>query len=103
MALRRLGRPADTERFLPYAKAADELAAGEVACLPADAPRAALVEAAVVGTVVFEAVLAALRMLAQEHHSANRFGSASGRAVLPAGARVSRPPDGPGSPHASRR
>lgn len=30
-------------------------------------------EAVVVGTVVFEAALVALRRLAQEHHSARRF------------------------------
>ncbi len=74
VALRRLGRPADATAFVPYAKAADELAARELSCLPADAARADLVEGAVVGTVVFEAALVALRKLAQEHHSANRFG-----------------------------
>ncbi len=74
VALRRLGRPVDTEAFVPYAKAADELAARELAAMPAHAARADLVEGAVVGTVVFEAALVALRKLAQEHHSATRFG-----------------------------
>jgi DNA-binding transcriptional MerR regulator len=73
VALRRLGRDTDTKAFLPYARAADELAARELARMPADAPRSDMVEGAVVGTVVFEAVLASLRKLAQEHHSAQRF------------------------------
>lgn len=103
VALRRLGRSVGTEAFLPYAKAADELAAGELARMPAGAPRAALVEGAVVGTVVFETVLVALRKLAQEHHSAIRFGSAGGRAAPPADAPVPGPPAGPGSPPASLR
>ena len=74
VALRRLDRDADAKVFAPYAKAAEELAAQELASMPADAPRADLVESAVVGTVVFEAALVALRKLAQEHHSAVRFG-----------------------------
>ncbi len=73
VALRRLGRDADTKAFMPYAKAAEELASQELAAAPADAPRADLVEGAVVGTVVFEAALVSLRKLAQEHHSAIRF------------------------------
>ncbi len=73
VALRRLGRDVDTKAFLPYAKAAHDLAARELSAMPAGAPRADLVEAAVVGTVVFEAALVALRKLAQEHHSALRF------------------------------
>ncbi len=74
VALRRLGREADAKAFLPYAKAAEKLAARELASMPDDAPRAELVERAVVGTVVFEAALVALRKLAEEHHSALRFG-----------------------------
>lgn len=35
--------------------------------------RIAAIESLVVGTVVFEAVLVALRRLAQEHHSARRL------------------------------
>ncbi len=75
VALRRLGRDDDASVFLPYAQLADDLAARELASLPGDeeAPRAQLVERAVVGTVVFEAALVALRKLAQEHHSAVRF------------------------------
>jgi len=40
--------------------------------------RAEMVEYLVAGTVIFEAVLAALRRMAQEHHSAERFGPAAG-------------------------
>ncbi len=76
VALRRLGRDVDTSVFEPYAQLADQLAARELGSLPPDeqATRAELVERAVVGTVVFEAALVALRKLAQEHHSALRFG-----------------------------
>jgi DNA-binding transcriptional MerR regulator len=71
--LRRLGRDADARVFEPYARAADELAAREVATVSPTGSRQEAVEAAVVGTVVFEAALVALRRLAQEHHSARRF------------------------------
>ena len=73
VALWRLGRDVGTEVFRPYAKAADELAAFELASVPTGAPRAETVERVVVGTVVFEAALAALRRLAQAHHAAIRF------------------------------
>jgi len=95
VALRRLGQDVGPEVFEPYAKAADELAARELASMPVDAPRAELVERAVVGTVVFEAALRALRMLAEEHHSARRFDEAARRRRA-AGARGrSRPPARP--------
>ena len=73
VALRRLGRDVGPEVFEPYAKVAESLAAGELAHLDGhEGSRADLVEAVVVGTVVFEAALVALRRLAQEHHSALR-------------------------------
>jgi DNA-binding transcriptional MerR regulator len=86
-ALRTLGWRVDADVFERYAALADELAAWELAQTPEDSPRSRMVEAVVVGTVVFEAALVALRRLAQEHHSAVRFpipaepdcGSASGR------------------------
>jgi DNA-binding transcriptional MerR regulator len=71
--LRRLGRDADATVFQPLAQVADGLAAREVESLDPTGSRAEAVEAAVVGTVVFEAALVALRRLAQEHHSATRF------------------------------
>ena len=79
MALRRLGWDVGADVFRPYAELADQLAGFEVATLPTDAPRAELVERAVVGTVVFGSALDALRMLAQTHHSASRFGRQRGR------------------------
>ncbi|MGH9125433.1 MAG: hypothetical protein ACRDZ8_12015 [Acidimicrobiales bacterium] len=42
--------------------------------LPSGDDRDRTVEEAVVGTVVFEAALTALRRLAEAHHSALRFG-----------------------------
>jgi DNA-binding transcriptional MerR regulator len=72
--LRRMGRDADAGVFEPYARVADELADREVATVSPTGSRAEAVEGAVVGTVVFEAALVALRRLAQEHHSALRFG-----------------------------
>lgn len=72
VALRRLGRGGDPDAFTPYADAVEHLAADEVASIPQGA-RAEAVERVVVGTVVFEAALVALRRLAQEHHSRSRF------------------------------
>ncbi len=76
-SLRQLGWNVGAEVFSPYARAADELAAWELAHTPLPEPRSRTVEAVVVGTVVFEAVLVALRRLAEEHHSAARFGGAN--------------------------
>ena len=73
--LRRLGWPnADTQLFERYARAADRLASREVErTTPAGATRAEMLERVVVGTVVFDGVLSALRRLAQEHRSAVRL------------------------------
>jgi DNA-binding transcriptional MerR regulator len=77
--LRRLDWPnADARLFTRYAKAADRLAAFEVqGTTPTGATRGETMERAVIGTVVFEAVLEALRRLAQERHSAARFRSST--------------------------
>jgi len=74
VTLRRLGQEATTGLFEPYADIVDELAVWELGILPAQGSRSAIIEGAIVGTVVFEAALAALRRLAHEHHSAERFG-----------------------------
>ena len=71
-ALRRLGRDYPAQVFQPYAEVAGDLAAWELQTVPSGS-RAEAVEGAVVGTVVFEAALVALRRLAQAHHSALRF------------------------------
>jgi DNA-binding transcriptional MerR regulator len=73
VSLRSLGQDATTELFAPYADLADELASWELDFIPAQGSRSAIVEAAVVGTIVFEAVLTSLRRLAHEHHSERRF------------------------------
>ena len=75
VALRRLGRDVGPEVFAPYLRHADEIATRELETIPAAGTRAEAVEAVVVGTVVFEHALMALRRLAQEHHSAVRFGA----------------------------
>lgn len=55
------------------ARVADEVATWEVGTVPPEGATAEAVEAVVVGTVIFEAVLVGLRRLAHEHHSAQRF------------------------------
>jgi DNA-binding transcriptional MerR regulator len=74
VALRQLGWRCETDIFTPYARLADRLAERELDIIPTDAPRDRTVEAVVVGTVVFETALVALRRLAQAHHSARRLG-----------------------------
>jgi DNA-binding transcriptional MerR regulator len=73
-ALRRLGRDVDPHVFDGYAQAADTLAAREIDSIDADAPRDQLVESMVIGTVIYETALVALRRLAQANHSARRLG-----------------------------
>jgi DNA-binding transcriptional MerR regulator len=74
VSLRRLGRDCGPEVFDLYAHHANQLAIREIASLPAEGDRDRTVEEAVIGTVVFEAALTALRRLAEAHHSAIRFG-----------------------------
>jgi DNA-binding transcriptional MerR regulator len=69
VALRRLGRDYGTEIFGPYADVADRMAAWEVRTIPATDEPGVAVERMVVGTVIFERILNALRRMAQEHHS----------------------------------
>jgi DNA-binding transcriptional MerR regulator len=76
--LRLMGRDGDPKVLEPYARAADQLAAREVATVE-EQTRAQAVEQVVIGTVVFEAAFVALRRLAQEHHSALRFSRGRGR------------------------
>jgi DNA-binding transcriptional MerR regulator len=80
--LRRLGWNVDAHVFDRYARLADRLASWELKQTPANRSREETVEAVVVGTVVFESVLVALRRLAQENHSATHFagGTSSGSA-----------------------
>ncbi|MQA84238.1 MAG: MerR family transcriptional regulator [Streptosporangiales bacterium] len=73
VTLRRLGMPAGADQLRPYAGAAETLAREEIGRIDTSAPRSALVEGVVVGTVLYEPVLIALCRLAQEHQSALRF------------------------------
>lgn len=76
-ALTRLGGEdrtpaADTEEAVaalldPYAAAVEPLAAAEIGGLPPAAPREVVVERVVLGTLLMEQALGALRRLAQEH------------------------------------
>ena len=65
----------------PYADAVEGLAAMEIGTLPVDEGRDAVVERVVVGTVLLERALGALRRLAQEHafEQAVRAGRIPGR------------------------
>ncbi|GAC1364737.1 MAG: MerR family transcriptional regulator [Actinomycetota bacterium] len=69
VTLRQLGWAVDGGVFSHYAKAAHRLAAWELQQIPPGASRLQAAEGAVVGTVVFETALVALRRLAQEHYS----------------------------------
>lgn len=73
LALRGLGLPDSSDDLRPYARAAHELAKHELASTPRTGPRSAVVEHAVLGTVLYEPVLIALRRLAEEHESAQLF------------------------------
>jgi DNA-binding transcriptional MerR regulator len=74
LALRRLGWDLGPEAFRRYAEHADAMAREEIEYVAATDDPEAAVEATVIGTVVFERALVALRRLAQEHHSRSRFG-----------------------------
>jgi DNA-binding transcriptional MerR regulator len=71
-SLRDLGRDVDAEVFRRHAETVDALAAWEVDSVAQAGSRTAAVEALVVGTVVFERAMVALRRLAHEHHSGRR-------------------------------
>ena len=78
-ALHRFGWEVDSDMLAPYAEAADLLAARELEFVRPDASRSAAAATVVIGTVLFESALVAMRRLAQEHHSALRFGSVGAR------------------------
>jgi len=74
LALRRFGWDCDIDILQPYAEAAERLAAYELEAISPDTTRAAAAANVVIGTIVFESALVALRRMAEEHHSAIRFG-----------------------------
>jgi DNA-binding transcriptional MerR regulator len=63
----------DEEGLAYYARVADEVARSEIEALPDDDDRTAHLERMVVGAVAFGEILAILRRLAEEQHSAGRF------------------------------
>ena len=73
-SLRQLGWDVEATVFDHYAQAAHDLAEWELQQIPSSASRSQTVQSVVVGTVVFERALVALRRLAQEHHSASGTG-----------------------------
>ncbi|WP_337060876.1 MerR family transcriptional regulator [Kineococcus sp. G2] len=73
-ALAGAGFPVDPAALRRYVRAADEVAREEVDAVPGE-DTADAVEFAVLGTVLHEPVLLALRRLAQQHHSTRRFGA----------------------------
>jgi DNA-binding transcriptional MerR regulator len=72
------GFPVSSDRLVAYAEAMDQVAAYDLEALLADpavqTPEGAMRHVAV-GTVVTDAVLVALRRLAQQHESERRFGT----------------------------
>jgi DNA-binding transcriptional MerR regulator len=74
LALQQLGWSVGPEVFERYARHADALAEAELQYVAAAADSERAVETTVIGTVIFERALVALRRLAQEHHSRTRFG-----------------------------
>ena len=79
-AIMRYGTHApDIEEALPYVEMADRIARYELGHLDATKGRVELLEEMVVGQVVFGQLLSVLRRLAEEHHSAARFGTDPGR------------------------
>jgi DNA-binding transcriptional MerR regulator len=70
LALQRLSGVEGPEVFVPYAAAAERIALAELSDRPEGESRKETLERMVIGTVVYEAALAALRRLAREHHIA---------------------------------
>ena len=73
VGLRALDGDVGADVFLVHAGAAEELARFELATIDTAAGVEAAITQVVVGTVAFEQAFVALRRLAQEHHSAERF------------------------------
>lgn len=69
-----VGRMPSRRVLAPYVEAADALARTELARLDPEQGRARLLEQMVIGQVLLGHLLAILRRLAEEHHSARRFG-----------------------------
>lgn len=72
-----LGRAVDLDVLAFYADHADAIARWELEQTSSEPSREGRLRRVVAGIVVYEQVLVALRRLAQEHHSARRFGMSS--------------------------
>jgi hypothetical protein len=86
------GLPMSPERVAAYGEAAARVAATDVAGVPTTSVEEAVVYS-VVGTVLYEPVLLAMRRLAHEDASVRRFG---GRADRPGSGRAAAATDGAG-------
>jgi DNA-binding transcriptional MerR regulator len=74
-AARAFWGPVGPENFDRYAKAFDELARGDVEMLDDMTDHADAVRQVVVGTVVWDRAIIALRRMAADHYSSQRFGN----------------------------
>lgn len=74
LALQQLGWTVGPGVFERYAHHADAMAEAEIAYVANAEDQEAAVEATVIGTIVFERALVALRRLAEEHHSRTQLG-----------------------------
>ncbi|MFF8832884.1 MerR family transcriptional regulator [Streptomyces sp. NPDC015131] len=79
-ALRRVGHEGFEMLLDDYADAAERIAEADLGYVARNSKRDALVESAVVGTVLGDAILSALRRLAHVDASARAFGEAQGGA-----------------------
>jgi DNA-binding transcriptional MerR regulator len=75
LALRRLGLPIVWTQLRPYIEAATIIAEHEIGAVPLEGERGRAVQTAVATNVLYEKVLLALRRMAQENASAQRFGA----------------------------
>ncbi|MFF8291770.1 MerR family transcriptional regulator [Streptomyces sp. NPDC016309] len=81
-ALRRLGHGSFVELLDAYADAAEKVAAADLAWVARNVKREEVVECAVIGTVLGDAVLSSLRRLAHVDASARAYGDGDGDRVL---------------------
>jgi DNA-binding transcriptional MerR regulator len=72
-----LGQPQLVDLAPDYARAAEAVARADLAAVAARADLAAMTETVVVGTVLGDTLLAALRRMAQEHIARGQFGRAA--------------------------
>ncbi|MEQ3554592.1 MerR family transcriptional regulator [Pseudonocardia nematodicida] len=75
--LHELGQCPGEDTLTLWAEAADRAAEGDMLAVGRSAGRADVAETALVGTVLGDALIAALRRIAQESHSARRFTAGS--------------------------